>query len=69
MLLNVSKVLLFACRVDDYEQVIASVGDHQVIQDAAVLIGKQCVTLHTHWQVHNVHWNEGLKCSSGTFPM
>lgn len=54
--LQVSQVLLLAGGVDDQEQgVLAQVGNHQVVENAALLIGEHGIALHTHWQVDDVH--------------
>jgi hypothetical protein len=38
-------VLHFASGVNDDEEVVAAVGDHQIVKDAAAVVGEERVTL------------------------
>ena len=58
MLLQVGDVLVLAGGVDDHEEVVLAAGDHQVIEDAALLVGEQGVALLENRQVHDVDRDE-----------
>lgn len=45
MRLHMGDIGVLARRVDDDEKVIAAIGDHQIIEDTAVFIGEETVTL------------------------
>ncbi|MOA35649.1 hypothetical protein D3C78_1571160 [compost metagenome] len=58
---------VFAGCVDDDEKMIAAIGDHQVVQNAAVFIGEETVTLTTFLEAENVdrHQLFERKCGIG----
>ncbi|MNE42448.1 hypothetical protein D3C80_1365740 [compost metagenome] len=62
VLAQVRQVLILAGGVDHQEQfVVTQVGDHQVVEDAAVFIGEHRVALHAHWQVDDVDRHQGFQ--------
>ncbi|MNH24870.1 hypothetical protein D3C79_848260 [compost metagenome] len=55
VLLQVAQVLILAGGVDHQQQlVVAQIGNHQVVEDAALVIGEQRITLHPHRQVDDI---------------
>ncbi len=54
MLAHVRDVLLFAGRIDHDKQVVATVGYHQVVQDAALFVGEHRVALEVDGQVDDI---------------
>jgi hypothetical protein len=65
MCLQVRQVLILARGVDHQEQlVVTQVGDHQVVEDAAV-VGEHRVALHAHRQVDDVHRHQGFQGLGG----
>ncbi|MNV78274.1 hypothetical protein D3C71_1717560 [compost metagenome] len=62
MRLQEGQVLVLAGGVDHQEQrVVAQVGDHQVVEDAALLIGEHGIALHAHRQVDDVHRHQAFQ--------
>ena len=49
---------LLAGRVDDEEQMIAAVGDHEIVEDAARRVGEEGVALSAHTYPDDVHRDE-----------
>ena len=50
-----------AGRVDDQEEAVAQVGDHQVVQDAACLVREKAIALAVRLQPENVDRQESLE--------
>ena len=66
MRLQVGQVLVLAGGVDHQEQrVVAQVGDHQVVEDAALLIGEHGIALHAHRQVDDIHRHQAFQGLGG----
>ncbi|MCY1177360.1 hypothetical protein D9M73_176650 [compost metagenome] len=60
------QVLVLAGGVDHQEQlVLGQAGDHQVVEDAAVLVGEQCIALHAHRQIEDVHRHQAFQGARG----
>ncbi|MCY1424468.1 hypothetical protein D9M71_402150 [compost metagenome] len=59
---QMGQVLLLAGGVDHQEQgVVTEVGDHQVVEDAAVGVGEHGVALHAHGQVDDIHRHQAFQ--------
>lgn len=66
MLAQVRQVLLFAGGVDHQEQgVVTQVGDHQVVEDAALRVGEHGIALHAHRQVDDIDRYQRLQGAGG----
>ena len=60
--LQMREILILARGVDHQEQlVIAQIGNHQVVEDAAAFVGEHRITLHAHRQVDDVHRHQGFQ--------
>ena len=51
--------------VDDQEVVRAAVDEHQVVDDAALVIQQQAVALAIHAQADHVHRHQAFECQAG----
>src|SRR5262245_4777628 len=56
--------VLAAC-VDDKEEMIASVRNHQIVEDAAARVGEQCISLASFAEVQKVDRHQGLERTRG----
>lgn len=66
MLAQVRQVLVLAGGVDHQEQFfVTQVGHHQVIEDAALVVGEHRVALHADWQVEDVDRYQGFQGLGG----
>ncbi len=65
MLPQVCGVLLLAGGIHHQEQMIAGIGNHQVVEDAALLVGKQRITLLVHGQIDNIDRHQRFQCRGG----
>ena len=64
--LDVGNVTHLAGAVDDDKNlVVAFVEEHQVVNDAAVVIEQQAVALLAHGQIDHVHRHQGLESGGG----
>ena len=54
--------------VDDHEDVVFALEEHQVIDDAALVVEQQAVALLTHRQVDHVNRNQALERGRGIRP-
>jgi hypothetical protein len=71
-LLDVGQIAVFAGTVDDHKN-IATVGhiavhEHQVVDDAALVIEQQAVALFVHAQAHHVHRHQALEGGCRVWP-
>jgi hypothetical protein len=76
VLAQVGQVLVLAGGVDHQEQgVVTQVGDHQVVEDAALFVGEHGIALHAHRQVDDVHRHQafqrlgGISAAQAIWPM
>ncbi len=51
----------FASRVDDHQQTVAEIGDHQVVQDAAGRVGEHAITLAIGLEAENVDGQQAFE--------
>src|SRR3546814_3305724 len=64
-LLHVSDVGILAGGIDDHEEMIVAVGDHQVVENAAILVGEEAVALAAGLQAEDVDRHERLERTAG----
>ncbi|MPM47009.1 hypothetical protein SDC9_93717 [bioreactor metagenome] len=62
---DVRNVAHLAGTVDDHEDVLATVEEHQVIDDAAIVIEQQAVALLAFCQADHIHRHQGFEGSCG----
>ncbi len=65
MLLQVREIGILAGGVDDDEEVVAEMGDHQVVENAAVVIGEETVALATFRETEDIDGNERFQRKRG----
>ncbi len=63
--LDVGDVAGLAGAVHDHEQVVAAVHEHQVVDDAALVVQQQAVALLVQAEADHVHGDEGLEGRGG----
>ena len=56
---------VLAAGIDDDQQAIAEVGDHQVIEDAAIVIGEEAVALAAVFQAKDIDRNQRFERLGG----
>ena len=61
MFLQMGDVFGLAGRVDDEKQMVAAVGDHQIVENAAALVGEDAVALPPVLQPQHIDRNEPLQ--------
>jgi hypothetical protein len=65
MLCKMGEVGLLARGIDDNEEVVAAVVDHQVVENAAGFIGEQRIALPAGGEAEYIDGNEGFECAGG----
>ena len=63
--LDVGDVRHLAGAVDDDEDVVLALKEHQVVEDAAFVVQQQAVALLAHRQVDHVDRHQALECGGG----
>ena len=63
-LLHVGQVVGFACAIDDEKQMVATIDEHQVIQNCAFVAQKQAVALFVYFKAKHINRHDGLKRGS-----
>jgi len=63
--LDVCQIAVLAGPVDDDEDVFAPVHEHQVVDDAALVIEQQTVALLVQAQAHHIHRHQALEGDGG----
>ncbi|MND64795.1 hypothetical protein D3C80_561410 [compost metagenome] len=67
MRLHMGDIGILAGGVDNDEEVIATVGDHQVVEDTAVFIGEETVALAAFLEAENIHRHQLFERKCGIF--
>ncbi len=68
MLLQMGEIGVLAGGVDDQQEVIARAGDHQIVEDAAGIVGELGVALLTGSQARDVAGDQRLERLGGVLP-
>ena len=68
VLLHVREIGVLAGGVENHQQVIARAGDHQIVEDAAVIVGELRVTLLARLQARDVAGHQRLDCLGHVLP-
>ncbi len=59
------EILRLARRIHHQQQMVAVVGDHQIVEDAAGVVGEDRVTLTADAQVDHVDRHQRFECGRG----
>ena len=65
---HVGDVSAFAGGVDHHEDMIATIGKHQVIHDAALFIGEHAIALAVFCKTFDIDWDQRFQSGSGHRP-
>lgn len=61
MILKMLEIFFFTRGIDDDEEVVVHVGDHQVVEDAAIIVGEETVALTSLSEAENIDRHEAFQ--------
>ncbi len=61
MLLQMREIGLLAGGVDDDEEMVVEMGDHQVVENAAVVVGEEAVALAAFGEAEDIDRHEAFE--------
>ncbi|EEF24056.1 conserved hypothetical protein [Ricinus communis] len=61
MVLKMLKILLLAGGIDDDEEIVVHMGNHQVVEDAALVVGEEAIALAAFGETEDVDRHEAFE--------